>query len=419
MNKKRVWALVAVACAAVLMIAGYLAVTALTKEPEQKEEVIFSAGSIEEIGLTYKGDEMRFKKSGGQWVYADDEAYPLNTAYLRDMSDALLSVVSAGRIESENLTEYGLDKPDCKLTAVTGEGTVFSCALGNKNETANVVYVLYEDEIYTVEQGFSTKFRHTLIEMAAKQQLIDIQPSEAESLLVENSEGTAKFEKTDKGSLPGSLQWEVNGIPADTASISSLIRQMASLKAEECLCYMPDEMTLERYGLKEYAAKAELAYGARSVSAVIGADISDERVAVYLPNNNLICAYSKQDIEPFLRASAEECRNKMLFPAEFSLLEGARIELEGSSKSFDFADIEDSWDFYYKLSTIQADAFADAMPEVSEKTVRITVSMRSGDYVIELVKYDEEFYAADHFGYVQLINKRDVEQLLSISNLVE
>ena len=112
MNKKRVWALVAVACAAVLMIAGYLAVTALTKEPEQKEEVIFSAGSIEEIGLTYKGEEMRFKKSGGQWVYADDEAYPLNTAYLRDMSDALLSVVSAGRIESENLTEYGLDKPD-------------------------------------------------------------------------------------------------------------------------------------------------------------------------------------------------------------------------------------------------------------------------------------------------------------------
>jgi hypothetical protein len=35
-------------------------------------------------------------------------------------------------------------------------------------------------------------------------------------------------------------------------------------------------------------------------------------------------------------------------------------------------------------------------------------------YVIAFSKYNDDFYSTDFLGYVQLVNKRDVEELLSI-----
>ena len=174
MNKRKLLRLLLLAGAAVLLLAAYLIWSALSSRPKDAgETVLFQANDIVEIQSSFAGEEQVFTKERGVWVLKSDAAFPLNTAYIGDMEEALSNLVATGKLESEDLSEYGLVVPAFEITAITASGSEFTCAVGNENNTADVVYLRTGGSVYTVDIGFSRRFCHTLLEMVEKNPYIN------------------------------------------------------------------------------------------------------------------------------------------------------------------------------------------------------------------------------------------------------
>jgi hypothetical protein len=173
------------------------------------------------------------------------------------MEGALLPVTAVGEIGAGDPAEYGLDNPVCMIEAVASDGSVFACEVGNINDTANIVYVRTGGRIYMLDMSFSKIFCHTLTEMARREELLDIEASEADAIEIENCNGTLKL-LHDPDGIPGSFKKLTGafegGAPADAETAKKLVSETAGLRADECVCYQPDAAALASYGLTEPAA---------------------------------------------------------------------------------------------------------------------------------------------------------------------
>ena len=247
--------------------------------------------------------------------------------------------------------------------------------------------------------------------MARKDELIDVQASEVENVEITNSSGTFSLTKEPKYL---ELEWKTDGIYADTTEVKRLVDAVASLKATESLVYAPDDMTLERYSIGE-ASVVLTAKDGRKAQVRFGKSVSDGSVIGYIVETDLICAFKEQDTLAITAAKKDDFLNRVLLPVAYSEDGSAEITAYGKTVKYDFSDYESCWDFYYKLSTIRADAFAKEMPLGSD--VKVTVKAGGEEFEINLVKYNSDFYAADVLGTVKLINKRDVEELLTIAEI--
>ena len=100
---------------------------------------------------------------------------------------------------------------------------------------------------------------------------------------------------------------------------------------------------------------------------------------------------------------------------EFGALTDAVVEYGEASKQVDFAQDGSAWDFYYALSNLRAERLAENQP-AGDADVTITVHSTEPNvtYVLAFRKYNEDFYSTDFLGSIQLVNKRDVEELLNI-----
>ena len=359
MNKRKLLRLLLLAGAAALLIAAYLVWSALSSRAKDTgETVLFQAGNIVEIQSSYAGEEQVFIKEQGVWVLKSDAAFPLNTAYIGDMEEALSNVVATSKLESEDLTEYGLAVPAFEITAKTASGDEFACAVGNENNTADVVYLRTGGNVYTVDIGFSRRFCHTLLEMVEKQPLLNLQPSDVTEITLENGNGNWSL-KRDQAAIPkgyGKLSWVRNdGAAADAEQAKALISAVAGMRAEETIAYQPDEATLSQYGFDQPLASIGIHYGETSWTAQIGNNTNSGLTYVWLPETKLIATFQSTVPEEILSLTPQDSLNRQVFPVEFDALTYADVEVDGTSKRVDFSQEASAWDFYYALSTMRAE----------------------------------------------------------------
>ena len=419
MNAKKLVRLILLAGVAALLIAGYLIWSALVERSEEPNRtVLFQADDIASIESSFSGEEQVFLKEQGVWVYAEDAAFPLNTAYIEDMEDALRSIVATGRIESDDLAEYGLATPAFEIKATAADGSEFACAVGDENETANVVYIRVNGGVYTLDIGFSKPFAHTLLEMVQKQPLLNLQPSEVKAISLTNGNGTWTIAR-DASVLPKEytkLTWvRDDGVPADAVHAKALIQAISAMRAEETVSYRPDEAMLKQCGLSEPAATIRIEYGETSWTAQIGNKTEDGFYYIWLPEAELLSTFEAAVPEQILNLSPKDVVNLQVFPVEFGALTDAVVEYGEASKQVDFAQDGSAWDFYYALSNLRAERLAENQP-AGDADVTITVHSTEPNvtYVLAFRKYNEDFYSTDFLGSIQLVNKRDVEELLNI-----
>lgn len=419
MNGKKLLRLFLLAGIAVVLIAAYLIGSALSNRAKEAERtLLYQADGIERIQSSFSGEEQDFRKVNGVWQCAADAAFPLNTAYVEDMEDALRSIEATGRIESDDLAEYGLAVPVYEIKATAADGSTIALAVGNENETANVVYVQTSTGVYTLDIGFSRRFSHTLLEMAARQPLLDLQPSEATAIALENGNGSWSL-KRDPGAMPKGydrLSWvRDDGVPADAETVKSLVQAISGLRAEKTVAYRPDDATLAQYGLTAPAATIQIRFGETSWSAQIGSKTEDGLYAVWLPETNVIATFAAEVPEQLLGLKPEDVLNLQVFPVEFKRLTYAEVEQGGLAKRVDFKQNGSTWDFYYALSTLRAERLAETQPAgTADATITVYTTDPDVTYVLAFRKYNEDYYSTDFLGSIQLVNKRAVEELLNI-----
>lgn len=419
MNKRKLLRLLLLAGAAALLIAAYLVWSALSSRARDTgETVLFQADNIVEIQSSYAGEEQVFIKEQGVWVLKSDAAFPLNTAYIGDMEEALSSLVATGKLESDDLAEYGLAVPAFEITAKTASGDVFTCAVGNENNTADVVYLRTGGSVYTVDVGFSRRFSHTLLEMVEKQPLLNLQPSDVTEITLENGNGNWSL-KRDPTAIPkgyGNLLWVRNdGAAADAEQAKTLISAVAGMRAEENIAYQPDEATLSQYGFDQPAAIIGIRYGETSWTAQIGGKTADGLTTVWLPKAKLLATFASAVPEELVSLTPQDSLNRQVFPVEFDALTYADVEVDGTGKRVEFSQEGSAWDFYYALSTMRAEQLATSQ---SAENASVTITIHTTDpneaYVLSFHKENEDFYSVRVLDSIQLVNKRDVEQLLKI-----
>jgi hypothetical protein len=419
--KKRMLTLVFVAGAAVLMIAGYFIYKAVSAPQDKTSEIeLFEATGISKISYVYQGEELSFVKQDGAWSYESDGSFPLNTAYLRDMENALLSVTASQTLGGGSLEEFGLADPSCVISAVADDGREFQCELGNDNDTVNIVYVRFGGNIYVLSDDFSRRFRHSLLEMASRDKLLSIKVSEVTAFSMENANGffaLTQYPDGAPGAYSKQLTWAFSdGSYGDTESMKQLVNTIADMRPVKCLSYLPDEKALEAFGLSKPACVAEVKYSGGDTIVQIGQKNEDGQYSVYLPNSKLIYTFEPDVPEALIQYKQADCMNRYVFLMDYSEITSVQIDGEGVSKRIDFTDRDTAWDFYYALSTMRAEDFADeALPTSGDIVLTVNTDDPKTTYTLSFSKYDENFYSVCFMdSMIKLVNKRNVENLLSV-----
>lgn len=419
MNKRKLVQLLLLAGAAVLLIAAYVVWSAVSSRAKSADEpVLFHAEDIVWIQSSYAGEEQVFQKEQGVWVLASDAAFPLNTAYIGDMEDALSKLVATGSIENGDLAEYGLAVPSFEISAKAANGSEFTCAVGNENNTADIVYIRVGDNIYTVDIGFSKRFCHTLLEMVSKQPLLDLQPSEVKAITLTNANGSWSL-KRDPDAIPkgyNKLSWVRNdGVAADSEHAKALIQAVAGMRAEQTVAFRPDEATLAQYGFNNPAATIGFRYGETDWTAQIGNKTESGLYYVWLPGAKLLATFAAAVPEEIITLAPQDSRNLQVFPIAFEGLTYAEVTFNQTSKRVDFSQDGNAWDFYYMLSTMRAERIAETQPlGEADVMIRVHTTDPNATYVLSFQKYNEDYYSVSVLDTIQLVNKRDIEELLKI-----
>jgi len=419
--KKRIRTLGFIGAAAVLMIAGYFiykAVSAPLKEAEQM--VLFEAAGIAEISYEYEGEILSFVKEGGVWAYGPDKGYPLNTAYLRDMENSLLSVAAAEKLEDGSPEEFGLANPSCVITAVAEDGKEFRCELGSVNDTVNIVYARVDGGVYAISDSFSKVFRHSLLEMASKDKLLDAEAYEVTAFSLQNGNGAFSLTQYPGGAPGGyskNLTWAFSdGAYGDSEEMKKLIRAVADMQPAECVSYKSDDRGLEIYGLKEPACTINIEYNGDAISVLIGRKSEDGQYAVCLPDKNVVYDVDPKAPDALLGYRQQDCLNRYVFLLNYSEIASVKVESGAVSQVVDFADRDGAWDFYYALSNMRAEGFAEeALSDDGEVVLTVNTGDTDTVYTLRFAQYDENFYSVSFMDdNIKLVNKRDVQRLLSL-----
>lgn len=248
---------------------------------EEESLLVYSMDADTVTGLSFGGKEDRIsllRKDGG-WVYAEDEAFPLNQNFVDTMLEKTARL-TARRLVAEgsgHFGEYGLDRPSNMIvvTADTGTKTIY---LGNINSATGDRYMAVEGtgKIYTVDATFSNLFSGGLNDMAKRETLPDIsldrmvrvtveekgqrfafigpsQDAAARAASGNDSVGTAS-ENISAGSASGNdKMWTVSendgpAMPADDGLVSERLGKLAKLRYEELKVYRPLAEQMTEYG---------------------------------------------------------------------------------------------------------------------------------------------------------------------------
>ena len=135
----------------------------------------------------------------------------------------------------------------------------------------------------------------------------------------------------------------------------------------------------------------------------------------WLPGTQLLATFAVTVPEEILSLTPQDSLNRQVFPVEFEGLTYADVEVDGTSKRVEFSQEGSAWDFYYALSTMRAEQLAKTQ---SAGNASVTITIHTTDpnetYVLSFHKENEDFYSVSVLDNIQLVNKRDIEQLLKI-----
>ena len=184
---KRGKKLIALLAALVILTGAALAATLLNPERQegsgQEEEKIsiftLDSDSVTALSWTYEEETLSFLCDGGQWSYADDAAFPLDSSYLEDMVTALSDVTASKSIsEPEDLAQYGLEEPTCTVTVSTGEDR--ELRIGDATSLDGLRYCSTGDgNVYLVDSALLDAFSYGLSDLVQMETIPDMDSTDS------------------------------------------------------------------------------------------------------------------------------------------------------------------------------------------------------------------------------------------------
>lgn len=185
----------------ILLIAGYVLLTNYNKDKadreaaeSESEDTSITVGSITSSDITaisYKTEELdiSLELSGGKWVIADDEKYPVDQTAVSSMLSAVTSITASRELESSD-ADFGLDTPSLMVT-LTANGAEITLSLGNVNSYNSETYLSYDGRVYMAVDTLSSVFAADKDELFAAEDTFPsaIDSDSVTSVTVRNAKG--------------------------------------------------------------------------------------------------------------------------------------------------------------------------------------------------------------------------------------
>ena len=441
-----------------LLAAVSIATFALTHYEEKQEEIKannavileIAPDTVTEVSWEYEaGGGLSFHKDDTQWIYEEDENFPVSSDKMLDLLSELETISSAFVIENvEDYGQYGLDNPEATLI-LTADEQDYTIKLGDfstMDEQRYVdigdgnVYLVTVDPLEAVSDSLSSYIQHD--STPGFETVIDITFSGTESYTIVRTD-----DSTDTYNSEEDIYFVTQSgktVPLDTDNVKTYLNTISTLDLFEYVTYNASEEDLAAYGLDDPMLSVTVNYTYtddedetvedqcilhigenREERAEADEAIEKGKTAntvtkyVRVGESPIIYTLDEADFIILEAASYNELRHDEVFWADFDTVTKMEITLEGETHTLVSElnkDDEREWyfeeelpeenskkkdndetleplklsDFEDALLDLSAESFTDESPE-KEEEIRLTLYLDNEHFPtveITLYRYD-------------------------------
>lgn len=223
-------------------------------ETEETEEsslpVSVTEDEISKVTVKNGDVTMTYVKNDDTWTYEEDPDFPLDESAVNTKMNCLTTLTVDRVLESpEDLSEYGLDKPQQEVTVLKTDGTTFTLYIGNQNSSNNDFYVKVDDgaDVYTMPSSSVNAFNMQPYDVAKADSFPTLESTNIRDIKVEKEDGTVEFSSDESGTSWTVKDQDGNEENAGATAASDLTNAVSSLTYKKFIDYKGDD--LAQYGL--------------------------------------------------------------------------------------------------------------------------------------------------------------------------
>lgn len=223
-------------------------------ETEETEEsslpVSITEDEISKVTVKNGDVTMTYVKNDDTWTYEEDPDFPLDESAVNTKMNCLTTLTVDRVLESpEDLSEYGLDKPQQEVTVLKTDGTTFTLYIGNQNSSNNDFYVKVDDgaDVYTMPSSSVNAFNMQPYDVAKADSFPTLESTNIRDIKVEKEDGTVEFSSDESGTSWSVKDQDGNEETAGATAASDLTNAVSSLTYKKFIDYKGDD--LAQYGL--------------------------------------------------------------------------------------------------------------------------------------------------------------------------
>ncbi|MCI8638163.1 MAG: DUF4340 domain-containing protein [Coprococcus sp.] len=420
MNRsKRLYVLLGVLLVFCVLTLGVSKYEERKEKIKNSDEIVLEINSEDVTSISWEcGAEVFAFHKDGTWLYDEDEDFPVDEEKVGRLLEIFESFGVSFIIEdAENLGQYGLDTPLCKIDIGVGEET-YKILVGDysaMDEERYVsigdgnVYLVSDDPLGTFDIGLSDMIRHD--EVPEFDSVTEIEFAGSENYkVVYKEDNKVTYSKDDIYFA----KEDGNELPLDPENVESYLDIIRGLNLTEYVSYDASEEELKAYGLDapeltvtlQYHAEDEESGEEKEGTAVLhisrdpeekkeaksetGDEIdteSEEELTAYarIGESQIIYKISRMDYENLMKASCNDLRHHEVVWADQTEIRRIEISLEGMEYELTVKeeDGEDVW--YYQEEEIEAKDFFGALGSLT--SAEFTEERQAGKEEISLTLY--------------------------------
>ena len=441
-----------------LLVGAYFLITALTREDSSDDASTPLSGmsetDIEQIEYTKNAQTVTLIKKDGEWKYAEDEGFPLNTEKVDAMAKQIAELSATRTLsDAKELSIYGLSEPQMTISAKSADSKTLKFTVGDENSLSDGCYVKIEgdDNVYLVSSSLTTAFAYDLMGLGAAGSLPEnITDSEALSLTIENADGKYAFTTpVTLGSYYAGYKWQVaapsGDMLADSDAVNNIISEIEALDLVNLAAYDASDDELSKLGFDD-AIHVELTYKYEEKQededsdadpvykqSALKLDIAkkdDDTYLLHIDGEKNVYSIASYSINGLLNLSEEKLAVTDVCALDYDSVDGMTVEYDGQKHTVAISrDGDEKTAALDKKSIgeVYINGFFEDLIDLesegtSEKSggdvlLKVTFKRNTSDEFSEMTltisKYDSAFALASFAGRENLINLRDADSLIS------
>ena len=381
------------------------------------------------LSWEYAGNSFSFHKDG-QWVYDDDEAFPVDQAEIGTLLGQFEQFTADFTIEdAQDLSQYGLDDPTCTIHIETADGS-YDILLGDYSQMDQQRYISIGDgNVYLASSDPLDVYNVLLAGLIRNDETPDfdgvtaIRFTGADNYTVTyQADSNATYSEDDVYFTKLGSQT----LALDTARVNSYLSTITYLNLTDYVTYTADEDALAIYGLDDPELTVSVDYTVtdedgteqtETFSLSLSRDPEqreknndDEDVTAYvrIGDSAIIYQITADEYTSLMAATRNDLRHQEILWANFTDITQVDVALEGETYTLTVKTDDDEHVWYYgeeklsigdfqsALTGLTAATFTTEQPSGKEE-LRLTVTLDNENVPsveIAIYRYDGSFCLA-------------------------